>query len=53
MLRLGWPTMKTTRCAIASAHMTYDVIQNGAENEDGPRKNVHKVTIETTGQPRL
>ena len=33
-------TSKTTRCGIAFAHMTYDVIQNGAENADGRRKNL-------------
>lgn len=30
-------TSKTTRCGIVFAHMTYDVIQNGAENADGRR----------------
>jgi len=31
MLRLSQTNMKTTRCAIVFAHMTYD-IQNGAEH---------------------
>lgn len=46
ILRIGWTTTKTTRCAIAFAHTTNDVIQNGAANADGRRKNVKKVTLE-------
>ena len=36
------------------AYITYDVIQNGAENADSRRKNLQKKgTLETTGHPRL
>jgi len=33
--------------------MRDDVIQNGAENADGRQKMSKKVTLETTGHPRL
>jgi len=32
--------------------MTYEVIQNGAENEDARRKISKKLTLKTTGHPR-
>ena len=44
---------KTTRCEIVFAHLTYDVIQNGAENADRRGKNLKKVTLQTTGHPGL
>ena len=53
MLRLAQTTTKTTRCVIVFAHITYEVIQNDAENAAGGRKNLEKVTLETIGHPGL